>query len=392
MRVCRDDLEIATRVGRGGRLRIRIGPLSRASVNSVNRNNRSVFLQINESLGVVGSVHSYSGGVFWRPVVHALSRLEGKQVSLQVKRLTHSDFVGGLSPMVYRNTFGARWAPPKTTVSGFSLEGTSVVMAVRASPRSDAYPDFSIKGKVGETFGNSNGSPRLEFRLDGLLGGTRRVAVCHSRGLSEMGIEDGREFRRVKTVYFDGVRLVLIYDKFRGFNSYTLYEKDPSNLYSISEEPIPLMKLSDYHTLRWFSIGFARELEQKMLTKGSSYDHGRLGVEIAYTILKKEVGTGDFVIPEPSRGGKDLYSSDCQVSAQARLIYDLRQFRPVSLKDVLKAQLRLLLRKVSQDFAYNPRMSTGFVVLSFFGPDRNLHAILATIDAGQRVRGGPSGR
>ncbi len=365
--------------------------LSRAFANSENRSKRSVFLQVKDSLGAVSSVHSHSGGVFWRPVVHALSPLEGKQVGLQVKRLTHSDFVSGLSPMVYQNTFGARWAPPKTTISGFSLEGTSVVMAVRASPRSDAYPDFLIRGKVEETFGNSNGSPRLEFRIDGLLGGTRRVAIYRSRDLSEMGLEDGREFRRVKTVYFDGVRLVLIYDKFRGFNSYTLYEKDPSNLYSITEEPIPPMRLNNYSTLRWFSISFARELEQRMLARGSSYDHGRLGVEIAYAILRQEVGTSDFVIPEPSKGGKDLYSSDCQVSAQARLIYDFRQFRPIGPKEVLNTQLRLLLRKISQDFDFNPQMSTGFVVLSFFGPDRNLHAILATNSARQRL-GGPSVR
>ena len=191
-----------------------------------------------------------------------------------------------------------------------------------------------------------------------------------------MGLKDGREFRRIKMMFYDGFRLVLVYEKFREFNTATLYFSDPSELYSIREsapenefDGIPLSKL--------FEVRIRRRLERTMLVDGSSYDHGRLGVEIAYSIMRRQGHTGEFVIPEPSRGGKNFYSSDGGTIVQARLLYDFRQFRPRTIEEVLLAQLKSLLRKLGQDFAYNPRASAGFAVLSYVGRDSRLRTILA---------------
>ena len=363
-------------------MRIGMIPLLCTFANGENKGKRSFFLRLNDNGGVVDSVHSYSGGAFWRPVVHGLNQLEGKEVSLRVKKLTRSNFLASLSPITYQNTFGARWAPQKMTISDFELNGNTITMKMSAHPSNDMHPSFLVKGTVDKTFSNSNGGPRLGFKLNGLLGGSKRIAIYLSSNYlssksSGMGIEDGREFRRLKMVYSDGVRLVLVYDKFRDFNSSTLYVGDPSSLYSFEEESIPLMRIGGCPTLRWFTIKIVRNLEQRMLAKGSSYDHGRLGVEIAYSILRRELDTSDFVIPEPSKGGKDLYSSNGRISVQARLIFDFRQFRPLGLQEVISSQLKTLLSKIRQDFTYNPWMTKGFVVLSYFDQNRNVQAILA---------------
>jgi hypothetical protein len=113
-----------------------------------------------------------------------------------------------------------------------------------------------------------------------------------------------------------------------------------------------------------------------MLHKGTSYDHGRLGVEIAYTLTKRLFPEYEFKIPEISRGGRDLFSLDGKISVQARLLYDFRQFRPARPEDVIDMQLRALLRKVGQDSAFNPNMSFGIASLAYFGSDQRLHAIL----------------
>jgi hypothetical protein len=173
-------------------MRIRMNSLFPLSDNPMVMGKRSLFFKVDHE-SERSSIHSYSGGNFWRPVVHHLANLEGRQETLQVRLLTSSEFVGAL-----------------------------------------------------------------------------------------------------------------IYDKFQEFNTSTLYLKDPSCLYLVSSERQPFLNLRANYALYWYRIGLTREPEERMLEDGSSYDHGRLGMEIAYSVLKCEGNGKNFVIPEPSKGGKDL--------------------------------------------------------------------------------------
>jgi len=120
-----------------------------------------------------------------------------------------------------------------------------------------------------------------------------------------------------------------------------------------------------------------RGLEEKMLHHGTFYDHGRLGAEIAYTIAKSLFPNKDFVLPEISKGGRDLFSTDDAVSVRARLIYDFSQFRPAEPEEVLELQLGSMLRKLAQDYAYNPKMPIGVASLSYFTCQKQLQAVVS---------------
>ena len=384
-----DGASVVARVGSGGRLRIRMTPhVSRLHGSESHRSRQSID-EVRDSKGTLCSVHSYSGGKYWRPVISQLSRSAGKAMTLWVRPFGLSDFVNGLHPLMFQNTFNARWAPATAQVSGFKLENSSIVMAVRSGPPFVSCQRISLIGKLEGPFENSNGDPRLSFTLNGLLGGKRTLAIYRNSGASpSMGLKDGREFRRIKMIFYDGFRLVLVYEKFREFNTATLYFSDPSELYSIQESD-PENEFDGVPSPKWFEVRIRRRLERAMLVDGSSYDHGRLGVEIAYSIMRRLCHTGEFVVPEPSRGGKDLYSTEGRTIVQARLLYDFRQFRPHTIEEVLLAQLKSLLRKLGQDFAYNPKASAGFAALSYVNRDSGLRTILVQRRPTGRSRQGP---
>ena len=229
-----------------------------------------------------------------------------------------------------------------------------------------SFKETEVSGTLDESIENSNGKPRLGLTFRGLLGGTKRLAIYYDpSGSPKMGIKDGRQFRNVKLIYSDEVRLRIVYEKFRVFNVATLYVSDPSELYRIEATKLPV-GFNDFSNPKCYNVRFWRKMETLMLENGTSYDHGRLGVEIAYTIVKNLLRTYEFVIPEPSRGGRDLYSNDGQISVQARLLYDFRQFRPLGAAEAVRMQLKALLRKLGQDFTFNARMSLGLALLSYF--------------------------
>jgi hypothetical protein len=239
------------------------------------------------------------------------------------------------------------------------------------------FKESVLRGVLDPYFENSNGSPRLGFTVEGELGERRSLALYFADPSSPgVGIKDGRQFRTVKLICSDGVRLKVVYEKFRAFNISTLYVSDPSSIYRIRAHP-GVGRPSNITGLKRYTVHLRRKMERPMLHKGSSYDHGRLGVEIAYALTKRLFPGYEFAIPEISRGGRDLYSLDGNISVQARLLYDFRQFRPLRPEDVIEMQLRALIRKLGQDYAFNPNMSVGLASLAYFGSDQRLHAILA---------------
>jgi hypothetical protein len=63
----------------------------------------------------------------------------------------------------------------------------------------------------------------------------------------------------------------------------------------------------------------------------------------------------------------------------------------MELKEVLVAQLKSLLRKLGQDFAYDTAMVNGFAILSFVDEDLRIHAIPAERGRANRITAKPEG-
>ena|SRR2546427_12298339 len=53
---------------------------------------------------------------------------------------------------------------------------------------------------------------------------------------------------------------------------------------------------------------------------GSTYDLGRLGAEIAFTVGKEDLDLNNLILEEPSAGGADLHTADWSALMQARLL------------------------------------------------------------------------
>ena len=72
-----DDTAVIARVGKAGRLRIRLSPKLSRLHGRESGGPRLSFLEVCDSQGKLCSVHSYSGGAFWRQVVGQLSQSAG---------------------------------------------------------------------------------------------------------------------------------------------------------------------------------------------------------------------------------------------------------------------------------------------------------------------------
>jgi hypothetical protein len=124
-----------------------------------------------------------------------------------------------------------------------------------------------------------------------------------------------------------------------------------------------------------FRVETKRELEKQMVKSGSAYDHGRVGAEIAYTVLYEFFGIRGLVIAEPSSGGRDLFSTNGSVGVQARFIADFTQFMPMTRDQAILDQIANLIRKLQQDFRHQRKMRSGYAILSYVDDEGAVHGI-----------------
>ncbi|MDV3277666.1 MAG: hypothetical protein LYZ69_04270 [Nitrososphaerales archaeon] len=310
----------------------------------------------------------------------------GELVKVGISELVPREFVRNLTKLRFNNEVGARLAPLSAEMNDFIADNGEFRARVLQQPAVEGTSQFGIRGLLSEDFAVYNGKPRLAFRLTDRFNQAREFAVYHD-GASPplLGIKDGREFRKVKLIFHDGIRLRVVYKKFREFNRSTIYTGDSSQLYSVNIGSSFIPHLRKESTAFAVDVKLSRKLEHKMLVGGTAYDHGRLGAEIAYTIARRLLKLEEVIIAEPSIGGKDLYTIDSRIAMQARLIFDFTQFRPLSMKEALSTQTGLLLRKLSQDFAYNASMAEGYAILSYVDSNRDLKSIVI-----KRSRFGPN--
>jgi hypothetical protein len=80
-------------------------------------------------------------------------------------------------------------------------------MRIGRYSRGAAYEEVTVTGESDSRFEVSNGKPRLGFTLLGLLGGRKRLALYPEGDPIRIGIKDGRQYRAVRSLLFDGVRL-----------------------------------------------------------------------------------------------------------------------------------------------------------------------------------------
>ena len=162
----------------------------------------------------------------------------------------------------------------------------------------------------------------------------------------------------------------------------TLYLKPPSVLYSLGERapfeiPSELSGVRSAFLINYVNLN--RALEQTMLKVGSTYDAGRLGAEIAYTVATEKLGLKDVVMVEPAQYGTDLFTRDWNVVMQARMLRQTQSLDPASVKTLITVQLNDMVWQLGRDFQNHPEAVKGYAILSYWDNDNIVRTIVLEV-------------
>jgi len=318
--------------------------------------------------GEISSYHVYQGGMEFRPVLPKQRFSPGDSVRISIEILPIESFIGGLQHIEFANIQLSKWVSNQTLVKSVKLTGRKLqILFAQNHPLVDLRL-FELGAKLERYPGISNqrGGVYLDCSFSDYVGRVFKLRIRHD-GFSqpEFQVDRGAGFEKVTMISFDGIRLIFRYGK-RALS--TVYLKAPSRNQYVIGSPREyngnyLNSVRDMFDQASIldSVKLSRRLEQVMLLNGSSYDQGRIGAEIAYMCGVSFLHLRNLVIEEPSKGGKDLYTSDRTVSIQARM---LRETPGRRSRNFISAELLNLVRKLGQDFRHNPAMRFGYAILS----------------------------
>ena len=112
------------------------------------------------------------------------------------------------------------------------------------------------------------------------------------------------------------------------------------------------------------------------MNHGSNYETGRLGAEIAYTIVGEKFGHKESVLQEPERRGVDIYTRDRKLVVEARFIIKVE---PDDLKTQIERDMMQMVRKLRRDFRSNSEAIVGYAVLSYHDREQ-VRSLIAEVD------------
>ncbi len=163
------------------------------------------------------------------------------------------------------------------------------------------------------------------------------------------------------------------------FNVATSYETEPSCLYDVGTIQLAEPGFDVPGASKTFlveHVGFQREIERSMVAHGDTYDVGRIGAEIAFAIAKKRLGLRNLILPDPNAPGKDLFTEDCKVLIQARMLTKTQFVEANGARSLIQRELLRLIRKLREDFRYNLHAETGFAVLTYVDREKRCKTLL----------------
>lgn len=330
------------------------------------------------------SYHSYSGGPIWIATLPSESASPGRIMNVSASLLTTTEFVANLKPLLFPRGRGTHLPDVVTQATRFTLENGFLSIRFDQHPAVEGVQSFSLNGRINPSMKCVNGKAKLEFLITDIFGFRRTLGISHDgHGPLSLTISANGHSYNVRSVHSDGVRTTVEF-RFRYFNPnvVTFYDALPLRLYRVGRlkkdvEPSIPEVLS---TFVLDSIKPLRRTERDMLFKGSKYDLGRVGAEIALCVAMRILRIDDLIMNEPSKGGKDLFTRDRRVVIQSRLLRGTRGLDAGDVETELIRQMGKLAWKLGQDFEYNPPAERGFAILSYLTKSDNLRTIVAEVD------------
>ena len=326
--------------------------------------------------------HSYEGGDYWVATVPDDLGKKGDVVTISVQILTREDFVKNLPEFTWANEDRVKWLTDLSHLH-FHLDGDNLNVFVTQDPEVEGLSEFVIGGTA-QPLKFHIGVTYLDFGIADAFGDVRPFRISYNGyGRVSLGIGIGDKFGSAFFLSNDGVRLRVLYNVGQFTTRLaTLYLKPPSVLYSLGENglfeiPAEVSGVRSAFLINYVNLN--RALEQTMLKVGSTYDAGRLGAEIAYTVATEKLGLKDVVMVEPAQYGTDLFTRDWNVVMQARMLRQTQSLDPASVKTLITVQLNDMVWQLGRDFQNHPKAVKGYAILSYWDNDNIVRTIVLEV-------------
>ncbi len=351
------------------------------------KTNRHRFLMLKNTDNGEASYHLYLGGDTWVPTIPPAVARHEDVFHAEISELTPDTFLERFPTLMFTNQYLTRGMPDEVLVK-VTREDKGFRIEAEQWPTFNGVNDWSLHCLVDGGLVHQTGSTILPFYIEDVFSIRRKFRLYH----------DG--CKRVKlAVLFEGSCLRVLQLSSDGFRARFVYEMSHKERASTSiylRQPSVLYKLGDlvevpnrfrFHGVRRLfeldSVEVLNPHEMAMVEQRRSYPAGRVGAEIAYTVISEKFGHRNLVIEEPGRGGKDLYSTDFRVAVEARLARPARY----TIDWQVEKEIEQMSWKLQKDFRYTPKAEIGYAVLSVYR-NREINSIIAEVEPRRKI-GGP---
>jgi hypothetical protein len=312
------------------------------------------------------SYHWYSGGPTWIPIISKNLGRPDDVFHVAIEPLTCAGFLDRFPSLMLSNeSYLVRWMPDDVLLR-FYRDGLNFNIVGEQWPPINGLNDFTIPCTTTGEFLHQTGSTILPFTIEDAFSVKRRMRLYHNGHKAKLSVICAVDSFKVVNISYDGFRTRFVYEYSVGeLASTTVYLKRPSVLYRLGElVEIPnRFHFNGIHRLYFIdSVEILKEYEREMVEHGRHYQTGRIGAEIAYSIVTEKFGCPNLVLEEPGRGGSDLYSTDFRVVAEARMTRRL----PWKMEPLIEKEIRQMSGKLQADFRYTSQARIGYAVLSLY--------------------------
>jgi hypothetical protein len=325
------------------------------------------FLKAN--YGKATAYHLYNGGLDWIPTVPETVGKPDDVFDMKVELLMIASFLDSF-PRIWMGTKRPQAWMTDWSEIGVSRSADELELEVEQHPPVEGIAHFALKVRLVEDLVFQTGSIFTVVELEDVFSVPRFLQLHHNGNTRAWIALNRRRSSRIKLLSFDGFRLRMRYSGGRMHFGTVVYLKDPSQLYTLGR----FKSVPEESAVGWAERIFrvsdtrpVRDLERMMVRHADFYETGRIGAEIAYSILKDKLRIHGLVLNEPGRGGPDLQTKDKHTIAESRFLI---QVEPSQLKAQIQRDLAQMTRKVRREFRHGADSKLGYAVISFLNGSR----------------------
>jgi hypothetical protein len=329
------------------------------------------------SYGKTKSYHLYNRGMTWVPTLPRGGGEPDDIFDMKVELLTRRSFLRSFPRIGMGTRRPQAWMTEWSEVA-VSQTGNQVELTVEQYPSVEGIARYVVKGRLVEDLVFQTGTIFTVIQVKDAFSESKFLQLHHNGHKKAWVSLNKRKAAKIKQLTFDGFRLRVRYGGRSRRYGTVIYLEDPSKLYSLGA----CVAITNGVKVDWAGRAFfvkkvtpRRGLEAMMVQHADFYETGRIGAEIAYSILKDKLEMKNLILNEPGRAGPDLRTRDGRVLAESRFIIEIA---PDEQSAQISRDLAQMTRKTRREFRRNPEAEVGYAVISFLR-DANINSMVVEV-------------